>query len=61
MVSKNTDTLTRCGNGRKGGDQGLWLNKDREERVELHMGTVIDYILLPYLQTLWILIQLHKY
>jgi len=58
---KNIGILIKYGNGKKGGDQRLWLNKDLVEQVEPLMDIVIDYILLPYMLILCKTTRHHKY
>jgi hypothetical protein len=59
--NKNIDISIRFGNGKKDGEVKLWLNKDQVELAELLMVIVIVFILQPFIQILWIIIQNLKY
>ena len=61
LARKNTDTLTKSGNGKKDGAAKPWPNKDPVEQVEQLMVTVTDSTLRLFMPTSWKTIQLHKF
>lgn len=60
LAMKSIDITKAFGNGRRDGAVELWLSKDRAEQDVQRTVIVIDYILLPYMQTLWKNILFHK-